>query len=368
MSPFLVTLKSTLPVFIMQRLRFLLAVSATSLAIVLLVGIVYAGSLSPSADPAATSYTLSDIYMRLTTNATATAGTHDFAPSASPASTFYTLTQVYDAIPTIDATKVFTGSTYLGVTGTLTGACVTSTFDASANKVANAYDGAGDGTNRWCMTDSGDASASEILSGQVAWVDGVALTGTMSAGADLSDMFNGSLTAGGFPGGSQANGGVDDYNNAAAPESDRYEATWTACTAGNSYCDTGDTGADAQDNNTGLIWSLPCNGSACASFSDSSPLTYTWDSSGGNNGGRTAAQICSDHAGWSLPHQKQLMQAYIDGSYGNLEASGVYRVYWSATTVSFYTPFAWFVNFSYGFTSYSGKTTGYFVRCVRSAP
>ncbi|KKS71601.1 MAG: hypothetical protein UV43_C0032G0001, partial [Parcubacteria group bacterium GW2011_GWF2_42_7] len=130
-------------------------------------------------------------------------------------------------------------------------------------------------------------------------------------------------------------GGADDYNNGGAAASGRYTGTWTACNAGNSYCGTSDRGADAKDDSTGLIWSLPCNGSGCATFSDSSVLTYSWDgTTDADNNSRTASQLCSDHAGWSLPHQKQLMQAYIDGSYGNLETAGVFRYHWSASTVS----------------------------------
>lgn len=105
----------------MQRFRFILAVSATSLFAVFFVGIVYAGSLSPSASPAATSYTLTDIYNRLTTNATATEAAHDFAPTGSPASSLYTLKQVYEAIPTIVASTIKRGISYLGVTGTYSG-------------------------------------------------------------------------------------------------------------------------------------------------------------------------------------------------------------------------------------------------------
>lgn len=384
--------------------------------------VTYAGSLTPSASPAATSYTLTDIYTRLTTNATATAGNHAFAPSGSPSATLHTLTELYNAVPTIDATKIKNGTTYLGITGsllpnsgtattpsvftgatahltgdwnldtgTLTLACATATFDGTANTVANAYDGAGDGTNRFCMTNSGDAVAGDILSGKIAWVDGLAVTGTMAGGytygsnsgyyvlgtatapgTALVNLWNGTNTAATFPGGSQSNGGVDDYNNAGSPPSNRYAgpAGWTQCNAGNSYCGTSDSGADMKDNSTGLIWSLPCNGSACTSFSDSSPLTYSWDSSGssgGDNGTRTASQLCSDHTGWALPHQMQFMQAYIDGSYGNLEASGVGRDYWSATTLSNFTLNAWGDNLSNGRTNYLAKTYALYVRCVRSA-
>ena len=470
----------------------------SALSLFAISSVVYAGTLTPSATPAATSYTLTDIYTRLTTNASATLADHVFTPGGSPAASLYTLTQIYDSVPTIDATKVKLGQSYLGVagslvpnggtataaglfngltahlsgdwdldTGTLDLACNTATFNGTANLVATAYDGTGDGTNRWCMTNSGDAVAGEILSGKIAWVDGTAVTGIMTAGytygdatqakvlttatgagtydasnlavgtvksgtafgvsltgdypsvtnplsgdtgatdASATEICNGNEawtkagalmtgsfnptaayvatgntycgtagtllanlwngTSGAFTGGSQANGGADDYNNAGAAASGRYAKGWTACNVGNSYCGTSDSGADAKDDSTGLVWSLPCNGSGCASFSDSSPLTYSWDgTTDADNNSRTASQLCSDHSGWSLPHQKQLMQAYIDGSYGNLEASGVDRYYWSASTVSYSTTLAWRTDLSYGYTANGAKTNGsYDVRCVR---
>src|ERR1019366_1346586 len=83
-----------------------------AVALLLLTTAAYAGSLSPSASPAATSYTLTNIYPRLTTNAMATEGSHAFAPSGAPAGTLYTLKQIYQAIPTINAAKVLSGTTY----------------------------------------------------------------------------------------------------------------------------------------------------------------------------------------------------------------------------------------------------------------
>lgn len=418
-----------------------------------------AGSLSPSAAPGGTMYTLNDIYARLTTNATATEGDHDILSALSPAATMYTLKEVYEAIPTIVAGTVKTGTTYLGIAGTLYGdidqakvlttasgagtynaanltagniksgtaygvsstgtltpyggtstvadlfngktahltndwnldtgtlnlACNTSTFDGTGNRVLNAYDGGGDGSNRWCVTDSGNAVAGDILSGKTAWVDGVSVSGTgtvyaygdsngskvlgtaTGAGTALTSLFNGSNTANTFPGGSQANGGVDDYNNAGAPATGRYTGGWTQCAVGNDYCGTGSASADARDDSTGLVWTLPCNGVGCTSFSDASPAKYSWDSSAANNNGKAASELCST-AGWRLPHQKQLMQTYIDGSYGNLEASGVYRYYWSATTVSGNTAAAWSANLSNGDTSNNTETSSNYVRCVLLSP
>ncbi len=171
-----------------------------------------AGNLSPDATSAPTFFTLTDIWNRLTDNSEATEADHDLTTSASPASTFKTLKQIYEAIPTIVAGTVKSGTSYLGISGTLTPdggtastsdvffgktahltddwnldtgsltlACAVSTFNGTDNKVSDAYDGNGNGNNRWCVTDSGTANASQITSGQICWVDGEEITGTMTS-------------------------------------------------------------------------------------------------------------------------------------------------------------------------------------------
>jgi hypothetical protein len=298
-------------------------------------GAVYAGSLTPpSGTPSGTGYTLGDIYVRLTTNTISSEGSHDISSTSSPSSTFHTLTEIYNAIPTIYSGDFLASSTYLGVRGT----ALSHQYNGTCQYTEAGHDNCPLGTE--------------------------------------------------YVGGSQAQGGVDDfngYNLGGAPPSGRYATTWTTCTVDNNYCDTGDVGANAKDNATGMIWSYPCQGSGCATWdtSSSSVLTlgcipggncayyttdtyYTWDNSGADNSSMTAQQLCSSHTGWSLPHQKQLMQAYIDGSYGNLEPEGVGRVYWSATTVSNYPAYAWIVSLSYGNTYNVLKSNPWnTVRCVR---
>jgi hypothetical protein len=176
---------------------------------------VFAGSLTPSAPPGtATNYTLSDIFTRLSTDAAA--GAHAYAPTTTPQSTFPTLSDIYNAIPTVDAANIRSGVSILGIvgsllqalgnagagdvfsgvtfssstasnqTGTLALACATSTFDGVSNRVPDAYDGAGNGTNRWCMTDSATAGASDILTGKKAWVNGAEVNGSVPAGANVT--------------------------------------------------------------------------------------------------------------------------------------------------------------------------------------
>ncbi|MBU1348694.1 DUF1566 domain-containing protein [Patescibacteria group bacterium] len=379
------------------------------ISVLMIYGVVQAGTITPptgGGEPSAKFYTLSEIYEFITNDTAATEGGHDFTFSDAATGTGRTLTEIYDALAgLISDDKVRLGTTYLNVDGMLTPdggtavvadvfsgktanltadwvldagtlnlACNVATFDAVGNLVGNGYDGDGNGSNRWCMTDSGNASAASIASSSVAWVDGVAITGTL-----LGNMWNG--TKGIYIGGSQLNGGVDDYNAGAAAPSDRYAGSWTACVVGNNYCDTGDDGADARDDSTGLVWSMPCNGAGCDSLSDAAPVMYAWTTTTTANnfsdiqgryldvGTSTALGVCQggDHgkSGWLAPTQKQLMQASIDGSYGNLEGTGVNRYYWSSTTVSHSLTSAWLTNLSNGYTVGNAKINAFYVRCVR---
>ena len=80
------------------------------------------GTLIPSGAPGdATQYTLNDIYTKLTTNTGTSTKSGLFGTPGSVAATFRTLTEIYTAIPNIDATKVATGTSYLGVAGTMQG-------------------------------------------------------------------------------------------------------------------------------------------------------------------------------------------------------------------------------------------------------
>ncbi len=118
-----------------------------------------------------------------------------------------------------------------------------------------------------------------------------------------------------------------------------------------------------KDPRTGLVWSQYLkNTSGTNGFATSGGSTYSWDASAANNASRTAAQLCSDQGnGWRLPTQKELMQAYIDGSCFNLTNPS--NNFWSVTEYS--ATDAWRVNLIGGGTNYSTKTNASYVRCVR---
>lgn len=80
----------------------------------------FAGSLTPTSAPASTMYTLDGIYNKLIDNTTSQAeGSASFTTPGSVSATFHSLKQIYESIPTLDATKIKSGTTYMGVAGTL---------------------------------------------------------------------------------------------------------------------------------------------------------------------------------------------------------------------------------------------------------
>ena len=217
----------------------------------------------------------------------------------------------------------------------------------------------------------------------VIFKSGVVVKNNVSIRSGSIDQRNGSLatTTQDY---SKEKGGVDDYNDGGSMPSDTFSENFTQCTSANNYCGTGDSTACAggvcyQDNRTNLVWS--------DYIDDAGDYTKDWfwanncaqPGSAENPGtceadGNEACQcvkLTSSKTGcealgdgnWRLPHQKELMQAYIDGSWGNLPHAGFH--FWSATTHSYNTHYAWRVYLFYGSTSFSTKTNTYYSRCVR---
>lgn len=176
-------------------------------------------------------------------------------------------------------------------------------------------------------------------------------------------------------------GGVDDYNNNATMPGDTFSAQWQTCNEANQYCGTNRSVAETKDLSTGLVWS-PILGSNNWWWANNCAQPGSTLNPGGAcsaNGDQTCQCVkipppaedgdpdqtgCEnyDDGNWRLPSQKELMQAYINGSWQNLSGSS----HWSATTVSIFTHQAWRVALSNGNTFVNFKTTSYSVRCVRS--
>jgi len=192
----------------------------------------------------------------------------------------------------------------------------------------------------------------------------------------------------------QALGGVDDYNATATIPSDTYKQTWITCNSsaytpanpGGNYCNTGRSVLNnlvSQDPNTNLVWSpqissgstwftannckypngLPGADSACDTHGEIACYCVKHTGSVDPADPKTGCEAYDD-GNWRLPSQKELLQSYIDGSWGNLATAG--SGYWSATTKSNTTQYAWYTSQGNGSTKYYLKTDATIsVRCVR---
>ena len=211
--------------------------------------------------------------------------------------------------------------------------------------------------------------------------------------------FNGTVTA--APDWSlQKNVRYDDWKDSEGTtgEYTGEEATWTQTDAGGDAAKSVTDNAVTvslysnevwQDTRTGFYWSdrtateidnefdvSACNFTdagdatddpACDNY-DPTGTAYTEDNDVSANEFCLNLQLDADDDGtletdWRLPSQKELIQAYIDGSANNLPNAGDY--FWSATEYASNAAYAWRVTLHNGYTDYSTKATDLYVRCVR---
>ena len=166
---------------------------------------------------------------------------------------------------------------------------------------------------------------------------------------------------------------------AAVEDMNKEESTWTSETDSSLGVETIASGGVAHDARTGLYWS-DCYSSAQDGTCDTRTNEFILDGVVGDADdgldaeGGEAVDFCeglsldsdgngTDETDWYLPSQKELMQAYIDGSGNNLLNPAYY--FWSSTEYYSNSSYAWYVHLPYGRTSLSSKTNSYCGRCVR---
>lgn len=272
----------------------------------------FAGLLDPTTPPTgSTMYTLDGIYNRLIDNTTSQAeGSASFTTPGSVSATFHNLKQIYESIPTLDATKIKSGTTYMGIAGSLVAG------QAGLPKTGQTH----------CYAFSGGyGSSSQILCTGTAQ-DGQTQTGLPTSGPRFVD--------------NSSDGTITD--NATS-------LMWQKCSDGQSGADCSGGSAisvvfDDGDGDLGISHQPAIN------YCDSLSL--------------------ATHADWRLPNVKELASIVDYGRVGpaidptffpNTQSD----YYWSSTAYENYTGYAWVVYFNGGSVYIDDKDTNYFVRCVR---
>lgn len=133
------------------------------------------------------------------------------------------------------------------------------------------------------------------------------------------------------------------------------------------------SGTVQKDTRTGLWWTdlMAETGSASTTTNIFTLTGVAGQGDGTRPTGGHAINFCealntASFAGkndWYLPTQKQLMQAYINGSANNLLRPNYY--FWSSTEYYNSAAYAWRVALYYGNADNNSKTNRYSVRCVR---
>ncbi len=318
---------------------------------------------------------------------------------------------VVGAVGDAVAADVFSGKTFSrtgesNITGTLTLAGNVSTFDGTANLIPDAYDGDGNGTNRWVMKETGDAAAGDILSPKKAWVDGIEVSGSMptqtlsaandtvSAGyyaattlsavdADLAagnikdgvTIFGVAGTLSGGSGGIARTGAhlLTGYTFVAGEDG---HADMKKGTEWPSPRFTDNDDGTVTDNLTGLVWLKNANAYGTRSWANALSDCAALES---GMHGLTDGSSAGD---WRLPNIKELLSliawGYVGPALSNDAGTGKWTTgsdssftsvqseyYWSSTTYAGFTDYAWNVSLGDGYVLTDDKTVTYYVWPVR---
>jgi hypothetical protein len=80
--------------------------------------------------------------------------------------------------------------------------------------------------------------------------------------------------------------------------------------------------------------------------------------------------VLDNNSDWRLPNKNELLSLVDYSKYNPAIKENIFKnitssYYWSSTTDSSYTSYAWYVHFGYGNTFYNYKYYSLYVRCVR---
>ncbi len=340
---------------------FLKSIILTLVITLLSSSVIYAGSItSPGGTPSPTSYTLGDIFKKITTNVSATLGNHSLTPTTTPQSTYDSLTSIYNAIPTFYAGDFLASSTYFGVTGSI-----------------------GVRAGNTTVVTSATSSNTLILTPPVGYYDGTVTVSTSTTYFDSTNIKNG-ITVFGITGTfGSGGGGTPTILNKTLVRTGQtlcYNAAGAiiACAGtgqdgellrgvARSYTDNGN--GTISDNATGLMWQKCTVGLSDNNCSTGSATTIDF---------ATATSTCAGlslggFSNWRVPNIRELMSIVdfsvaaptINGTYFPNTPSNWFR---TSTTYIFGRPSSFEISFEEGIISWRNFTGLNSVRCVRTDP
>ena len=427
-----------------------------SILFCLIPAVVLAGDLeAPAAptEPGSAMYTLADIYNRLNNGTEGAKRTGPFIePISGPDSTGHTLDEVMGKAPSVDdvagagAAEVLAGMTFWGLTGGTWGTQTGTMPDREGDHVSTAQTPSGginyftapegyyDGDDRVSATDaqvggldanlssanirstvtifgvagdtnvvntgSGDAAAGDMLSGKKAWADGVEVTGSVPAGANVSGaegLKTFSIPNGLYSGSETATANDTDLTGANIKKDvDILGVTGTYEGGAGFPAEVPKTGqttshatGDDGDLQRGVVWPNPRftnNGNGTVT-DNLTGLMWARNANifGAKSSWANALAECNDltlggHNDWRLPNVKELQSlidfAFYSPALSNAAGTGKWSegnaftgvqsaFYWSSTTYAGYMTLAWYVHLGSVFVYGDYKTSTHSVWPVR---
>ena len=348
-----------------------------------------AGNLSSPPGPPETtlSYSLEDIYNRLDTGTSGISSSFSEPTHGPPTNTMHSINDIMGIAPALDASHgvsrgyVLTGTTFWGLTSstwglqtgtmpnneaiTITPTTTNQTITAGYHNGSGAVLGDADliaenirsgvnifgvaGNPNIVNTSSGNATSSDILTGQVAWVDGAEVTGNR------------------YPAPVPQTGQTTSY--ASGDDGEREKGIpWEPSTR---YITgtTGTTGVTVvvTDTLTGLVWLQDANCIANEYPSFDTDGHVAWHQALSFVEGITVTGTYSNcsagFSDWRLPNVQELQSVIDYGRTNPALPSGhpftnVYSGgYWSSSTDHAATVMGWYVDLSYGQVNYANKSS-----------
>jgi hypothetical protein len=333
------------------------------------VSIIPSSLTPPAGSITATGYTLEDIWNLINSNSTTTAGNHNLTSSQGPGSTMHTLTDIYNAIKPgsfIVAENVATGTTYLGVTGTLDVPGAPTIGTATAGDTTATITFTAPVSNGGATIDYYTALSSP---------GGINVATTSATSVVVTGLTNGqAYTFTVYAHSSIGTSTASSASNEVIPEvipdpcADAGAVAGTVCADGTVYVNSTlrTTPSDAGI----MVWAGQYVVTNAISTSDGVANTNNLAARGS---GYAAAYYCKNtertggHTDWYLPAKDELNTLYANRvAIGNFNTSGNWpgSYYWSSTELSNGSG-AWSQVFNDGYQYDYVKIYTYSVRCVR---